>query len=307
MNNEIYIHIDKISKSYGNVLALDQISLDINKNELFGFIGPDGAGKTSLFRILTTLILPNSGSAIIDGYDTVKDYKMLRKNIGYMPGRFSLYQDLTVEENLNFFASVFGAKLKDNYYLIEPIYKHLEPFKKRRAGKLSGGMKQKLSLCCALIHKPDLLVLDEPTTGVDAVSRYEFWIMLRNLRESGITIIVSTPYMDEASLCDRVALMQNGKIMTVDTPQGIVASFDRKLFAAKSIHKSDLILLLQNDPRIHTAFAFGETIHITLTDENFSTKQLESELKQKIADLTIKPTKPNIEDCFLMMGSDYEK
>jgi ABC-type multidrug transport system ATPase subunit len=306
MNNEIYIHIDKISKSYGNVLALDQISLDINKNELFGFIGPDGAGKTSLFRILTTLILPNSGNAIIDGYDTVKDYKMLRKNIGYMPGRFSLYQDLTVEENLNFFASVFGAKLKDNYYLIEPIYKHLEPFKKRRAGKLSGGMKQKLALCCALIHKPDLLVLDEPTTGVDAVSRYEFWIMLKNLRENGITIIVSTPYMDEASLCDRVALMQNGKIMTVDTPQDIVNSFDRKLFAAKSQHKSDLMLVLQNDPRIHTAFAFGETIHITLTDENFSTEQLEAELKLKITDLTIKPTEPNIEDCFLMMGSDYE-
>jgi ABC-type multidrug transport system ATPase subunit len=307
MNNEIYIHIDKISKSYGNVLALDQVSLDIKKNELFGFIGPDGAGKTSLFRILTTLILPNSGTAVIDGYDTVKDYKMLRKNIGYMPGKFSLYQDLTVEENLNFFASVFGAKLKDNYYLIESIYKHLEPFKKRRAAKLSGGMKQKLALCCALIHKPDLLVLDEPTTGVDAVSRYEFWIMLKNLRDNGITILVSTPYMDEASLCDRVALMQNGRIMTVDTPQGIVGDYPYKLFAAKSIHKSDLISLLENDPRIRSAFAFGETIHITLSDEKLPIEQLENDLKLKIADVTIQATEANIEDCFLMMGTDNDK
>lgn len=307
MNNEIYIHIDKISKNYGDLKALDDISLDIAKNELFGFIGPDGAGKTSLFRILTTLILPSSGTATVNGHDTVKDYKILRNNIGYMPGKFSLYQDLTVEENLNFFASVFGAKLKDNYYLIESIYKYLEPFKKRRAAKLSGGMKQKLALCCALIHKPDLLILDEPTTGVDAVSRHEFWIMLKNLKENGITILVSTPYMDEASLCDRVALMQNGKIMTVDTPSGIVDSYHYELYAAKSNFKSDLITLLQNDPRILTAFAFGETMHITLSDETIPIEIIESDLKKKIPDLTIFKTKPNIEDCFLLIGSGHGK
>ncbi len=303
MNNEIYIHIDKISKSYGNVLALDSVSLDIGKNELFGFIGPDGAGKTSLFRILTTLILPNSGSATIAGYDVVKDYKILRHNLGYMPGKFSLYQDLSVEENLKFFASVFGSNIKENYYLIESIYSHLEPFKKRRAAQLSGGMKQKLALCCALIHKPDLLVLDEPTTGVDAVSRYEFWIMLKKLRDNGITIIVSTPYMDEASLCDRVALIQNGKIMTVDSPQGIVDSFNYKLYAAKSNYKSDLITLLENDTRIRSAFAFGETIHITLMDEAISIEVIESDLKNILPDLTIFRTNPNIEDCFLQIGS----
>lgn len=307
MNNDIYIHIDKISKNYGDVKALDDISLDIAKNELFGFIGPDGAGKTSLFRILTTLILPSSGSASINGHDTVKDYKILRKNIGYMPGKFSLYQDLTVEENLDFFASVFGAKLKDNYYLIESIYKYLEPFKKRRAAKLSGGMKQKLALCCALIHKPALLILDEPTTGVDAVSRHEFWIMLKNLKENGITILVSTPYMDEASLCDRVALMQNGKIMTVDTPQGIVDSYDYELYAAKSYYKSDLLTLLENDPRILTAFAFGETMHITLTDETIPIEIIESDLKKKIPDLTMFKTHANIEDCFLLIGSGHGK
>ena len=217
-----------IAKSFGQTKALDDISFSVNESEIFGFIGPDGAGKTTLFRIITTLLIPDAGKMNVLGMDSVRAYKDLRKNIGYMPGRFSLYQDLSVEENLNFYATVFGTTVEENYDLISDIYSHIEPFKKRLTGQLSGGMKQKLALSCALIHKPRLLVLDEPTTGVDAVSRSEFWDMLAKLREHNITIIVSTPYMDEALRCDRVALIQNGKILTIDTPKKIRDGFSRK-------------------------------------------------------------------------------
>src|SRR5215470_20107026 len=224
--------VENIIKTYGKkkeILALDDISFDVAKGDLFGIIGPDGAGKTSLFRILTTLLLADSGKATVDGFDVVKDYKAIRNRVGYMPGRFSLYQDLSVEENLNFFATVFNTSIEENYELVKDIYVQLEPFKERRAGKLSGGMKQKLALCCALIHKPRVLFLDEPTTGVDAVSRKEFWEMLKKLKEQHITILVSTPYMDEANLCDRVALIQNGKIFSIDTPENIVDNFSKPL------------------------------------------------------------------------------
>jgi ABC-2 type transport system ATP-binding protein len=237
--------IENISKSYADVLAVDDVSLTIEKGEIFGFIGPDGAGKTSLFRMLTTLLIPDKGKATVEGFDIVKDYTKIRSSVGYMPGRFSLYQDLTVEENLNFFAAVFGTTIQENYNLIKDIYVMLEPFKKRKAGKLSGGMKQKLALCCALIHKPKILFLDEPTTGVDPVSRNEFWDMLGNLRKEGITIVVSTPYMDEANKCDRIALMQKGKIMETDFLKNIISRFPRKLFAVKS----DGMFVLLNELR----------------------------------------------------------
>src|SRR6186997_989368 len=229
--------VENIIKTYGKkkeVTALSDISFNISKGELFGIIGPDGAGKTSLFRILTTLLLADSGKVSVEGLDVVKDYKAIRKRIGYMPGKFSLYQDLSVEENLNFFATIFNTNIEENYDLIKDIYVQIEPFKKRKAGKLSGGMKQKLALSCALIHRPSILFLDEPTTGVDAVSRKEFWEMLKGLKKQGITILVSTPYMDEAVLCERIALIQHGKILQIDTPEAIIQSFPTKLYAAKS-------------------------------------------------------------------------
>ena len=240
------VTLQHITKTYdkGKVLAVDDVSLDIDKGELFGLIGPDGAGKTSIFRVLTTVLLADKGTASVDGFDVVKDYQAIRNRIGYMPGKFSLYQDLTVKENLNFFATLFGTSIEENYDLIKDIYEQIKPFNNRRAGKLSGGMKQKLALCCALIHKPEVLFLDEPTTGVDVVSRREFWEMLKKLKQQGITILVSTPYMDEAVLCERIALIQNGRIMSVDTPQNIIATYPVKLYAmrAHNIYKllSDL-------------------------------------------------------------------
>src|SRR6478672_10913717 len=254
------VALHNIKKTYngGTVVAVDDISLSIEKGELFGLIGPDGAGKTSIFRILTTLLLPDGGSATVDGFDVIKDYHEIRGCVGYMPGRFSLYQDLSVEENLNFFATLFNTSVKENYDLIKDIYIQIEPFKKRRAGKLSGGMKQKLALCCALIHKPTVLFLDEPTTGVDAVSRKEFWEMLKRLKQQGITILVSTPYMDEATLCDRIALMQSGNILSIDTPENIVKSYAQKLYAAKA----DDMYVLANDIKTFSqtasVFPFGE-------------------------------------------------
>lgn len=215
------ISINDVTKNYGSICALDNVSFEVEKGELFGLIGPDGAGKTTLFRILTTLLIPDSGTATVEGLDVIKDYKRIRSIVGYMPGRFSLYQDLSVEENLEFFASIFGVDVKDNYDIIAPIYSQIEPFAKRRAGKLSGGMKQKLALSCALIHRPQVLFLDEPTTGVDAVSRSEFWDMLAGLKQYGISILVSTPYMDEAGRCDRIALINEGKVLKIDTPENI--------------------------------------------------------------------------------------
>src|SRR6187397_493005 len=230
--------VENIVKRYGlkkdEVIALQGISFNVEEGELFGLIGPDGAGKTSLFRILTTLLLADKGTATVNKLDVVKDFRQIRKRVGYMPGRFSLYQDLTVEENLRFFATVFDTTIEENYHLIKDIYRQIEPFKTRRAGKLSGGMKQKLALCCALIHRPTVLFLDEPTTGVDPVSRKEFWEMLKRLKKQGITILVSTPYMDEAGLCDRVALIQNGRILSINTPQGIIGEFKKPIIAARA-------------------------------------------------------------------------
>src|SRR6187551_2846339 len=263
------VALHNIKKTYngGTVVAVDDISLSIEKGELFGLIGPDGAGKTSIFRILTTLLLPDGGSASVNGYDVVKDYKQIRQRVGYMPGKFSLYQDLTIEENLNFFATVFGTTIQKNYDLIKEIYVQLEPFKKRRAGKLSGGMKQKLALCCALIHKPTVLFLDEPTTGVDPVSRKEFWEMLKRLKAQGITILVSTPYMDEAGLCDRIALIQSGKILSVDSPKNISASFPDLLYAVKADNMHQLLKRLGDYPSIVSSYAFGEFAHASFEKE----------------------------------------
>ncbi len=294
-----------IWKNFGDTQALKDISFDVNEGEIFGFIGPDGAGKTTLFRIITTLLLPDRGSMTILGLDSTKGFKKLRENIGYMPGRFSLYLDLTVEENLNFYASVFGTRVEDNYELISDIYSHIEPFKKRLAGKLSGGMKQKLALSCALIHRPRLLVLDEPTTGVDAVSRTEFWEMLRKLRQHDITIVVSTPYMDEAIRCDRVALIQSGQIMTIDKPQNIRDGFSRKLFSAKAADKYGLLIALREYPGTLSVYPFGDSIHVTFSEEKPDKALTEFLLKNGITDAVLNETEAGIEDRFLeLMGKD---
>jgi ABC-type multidrug transport system ATPase subunit len=294
------IQIQNIDKSYGNVKALNNIGFDVNQSELFGLIGPDGAGKTTLFRILTTLLIPDSGKAKMAGYDTVKDFKSIRQLVGYMPGRFSLYQDLSVEENLEFFATTFGTTIEKNYELIKDIYIQIEPFKKRLAGKLSGGMKQKLALSCALIHRPEILVLDEPTTGVDAVSRKEFWEMLINLKKEGITIIVSTPYMDEASLCDRVALIQNGEIMKIDKPDNIVHEFEKEIFAVHTKDFYKLLRDLQKYELTHSVYPFGESLHFISKNKEDASKQLEAYLKLNSHEsIEIKRIKPNIEDVFM--------
>lgn len=288
-----------VSKAFGTTKALTDISFTINESEIFGFIGPDGAGKTTLFRIITTLLLPDKGTMSVLGLNSVKNYKELRKNIGYMPGRFSLYQDLSVEENLNFYATVFGTIVEENYDLISEIYSHIEPFKKRLAGQLSGGMKQKLALSCALIHKPKLLVLDEPTTGVDAVSRSEFWDMLGKLRKYNITIIVSTPYMDEAMRCDRVALIQNGAILAIDSPGKIREGFSRKLFTVKSAEKYKLIIALRKFPDTFTAYPFGDSVHVTLVNDNAEKSLLSFLHGEGLKDAEINAAEAGIEDRFL--------
>ena len=283
------------------VEAVHEVSFDVAKGELFGIIGPDGAGKTSLFRMLTTLLLPDGGSAIVDGSDIVKDYKTIRKKVGYMPGRFSLYQDLTVEENLNFFATIFNTTVHENYDLIKDIYIQIEPFKKRRAGKLSGGMKQKLALSCALIHRPVVLFLDEPTTGVDAVSRKEFWDMLQRLKQQHITILVSTPYMDEAALCDRVALMQNGKLLSTGAPASIINSFADTILAVKSEKMFKLLHDLEAWQGVEDSYSFGEYHHAVMK-KDFSEEQLRKYLEGKgHKNLHIHLTQPNIEDCFMQL------
>lgn len=288
-----------VAYNYGNVRALEGISVTVNAGELFGFIGPDGAGKTTLFRLAATLMVPSEGNISLFGYDTVKDYRLLRSMIGYMPGRFSLYHDLTVEENLNFYATIFGTSIKDNYHLIEPIYNQIEPFRKRLAGRLSGGMKQKLALSCALIHRPDILILDEPTTGVDAVSRVEFWEMLSGLKKEGITIIVSTPYMDEALKCDRIALIQAGRIFGVDSPEAIRSSYGRKLFAVAHPDKYRLLLTLRTVPFVITTEPFGEAVHVTMADDA-TILQLTDYLNEKgLKGATAGEIIPGIEDVFL--------
>jgi ABC-2 type transport system ATP-binding protein len=296
--------VESIIKTYGKkkeVTALSDISFDVSQGELFGIIGPDGAGKTSLFRILTTLLLADSGKVSVDGYDVVKDYKAIRKRIGYMPGKFSLYQDLSVEENLNFFATIFNTSIEENYDLIKDIYVQIEPFKERKAGKLSGGMKQKLALSCALIHRPSILFLDEPTTGVDAVSRKEFWEMLKGLKKQGITILVSTPYMDEASLCDRVALIQNGKILSINTPQGIVDSFPNPLWAVKSSRMLQLLNDLQQKDFIENIYPFGEYHHVVLKDESSEALLKQAIQNQKNENAVAKKVQADIEDCFIAL------
>ena len=297
--------VNNVSKSYGTkkatVCALQDISFSVKQGELFGLIGPDGAGKTTLFRILTTLLLADSGSARVDGLDVVKDYKAIRNRVGYMPGRFSLYQDLTVEENLDFFATIFNTSIRENYHLIREIYSQIEPFKKRRAGKLSGGMKQKLALSCALIHRPTVLFLDEPTTGVDAVSRKEFWEMLGQLKEKGITILVSTPYMDEASRCDRVALLQKGKILSIHTPEGVVADFKKPLLAVKAAAMLPLLQHLQELDSVADAYPFGEFHHVVMKDPE-GVAQLAGQLSgSRHTGLVIQPAVPDIEDCFIAL------
>jgi ABC-type multidrug transport system ATPase subunit len=290
-----------ISKSYGDVKALTNISLSIGKGELYGLIGPDGAGKTTLFRILTSLLIQDSGKAKVEGFDTVKDYKALRKILGYMPGRFSLYHDLTVEENLEFFATIFGTTIQENYDLIRDIYVQIEPFKSRKAGKLSGGMKQKLALSCALIHKPEVLFLDEPTTGVDAVSRKEFWEMLQNLQQKGITIMVSTPYMDEANLCDRVALIQKGKILDIDTPSGIVKKYPFPLYKIITDNMFKLPADLLQFRDAESAYRFGDSVHFAVRND-FDIQFLYLFLEKKgHGEIKIEKTVPNIEDCFMSL------
>ena len=294
------IQVQNISKSYQNNLAVNSLTFEVKEGELFGLIGPDGAGKTTLFRILTTLLLANEGTATVAGFDVVKDYKSIRSVVGYMPGKFSLYQDLTIEENLNFFATIFGTTLEENYDLIKDIYVQIEPFKKRRAGKLSGGMKQKLALCCALIHKPKVLFLDEPTTGVDPVSRKEFWEMLKRLQQKGITILVSTPYMDEAALCDRIALIQKGSILKIDTPDQIIQNYDKTIYDVQSKNTHQLLHDLKNYPTQYSVFAFGEFIHYIDKNEAFNTAELENYLKEKgHQELVIKKSKTTIEDVFM--------
>lgn len=299
------VSLKNITKSYGDLRAVDDVSFEVKKGELFGLIGPDGAGKTSIFRILTTLLLADKGSATVDGCDVVKDYRAIRNQVGYMPGRFSLYQDLTVEENLNFFATVFGTTIKENYDLIKDIYEQIKPFSNRRAGKLSGGMKQKLALCCALIHKPTVLFLDEPTTGVDVVSRKEFWEMLAKLKQQHISILVSTPYMDEAKLCDRIALMQGGKIMSVDKPDNIVQRFPKTLFAAKAKDIYKLLQDLRADDEVESCYAFGEYLHLTLKNDSEDEKPVQAlASKYHHEELEVKKVTPTIEDSFIRLMRD---
>lgn len=279
------------------------VNFNVNRGEIFGLIGPDGAGKTTLFRILTTLILADSGSATVDGFDVVTDYKEIRKRVGYMPGKFSLYQDLTVEENLNFFATVFNTTIEENYELIKDIYQQIEPFKNRRAGKLSGGMKQKLALSCALIHKPSVLFLDEPTTGVDPVSRKEFWGMLKSLKAQGITILVSTPYMDEASLCDRIALIQNGQLLKIDTPKNIVSQYENKLWAVQSDNMYQLLIDLRNNELTSNCFAFGDKHHVSVQSGKLTVDSLNNYLQLKEhTQIEIREIEPTIEDCFMQLS-----
>lgn len=297
------IHIDRLKKTYheGAITAVDEVSFEVQSGELFGLIGPDGAGKTSLFRMLTTLLLPDGGSATVNGMDIVQDFAGIRASIGYMPGRFSLYQDLTIEENLRFFATIFGTTIKENYHLIQDIYVQIEPFKNRRAGALSGGMKQKLALCCALIHKPAVLFLDEPTTGVDVVSRREFWEMLARLKKQGITIMVSTPYMDEAKRCDRIALMQQGKILSINTPEQVEQSFGGKLYTVRSRNMYPLLKTLRSSPLVESCFAFGDSLHITLKPDVEVATVNKYLLEAGHSEARLEVGEPTIEDCFIQL------
>tara|TARA_R110002049_G_scaffold198247_1_gene368240 strand:+ start:1001 stop:1903 length:903 start_codon:yes stop_codon:yes gene_type:complete len=298
------ISVRNISKSFKKVQALDQINFEVAQGELFGLIGPDGAGKTTLFRILTTLLVADEGSASVFGFDVIDGMNDIRNSVGYMPGKFSLYQDLTVEENLSFFATIFDTTVAENYHLIEDIYVQIEPFKNRRAGALSGGMKQKLALCCALIHQPKVLFLDEPTTGVDPVSRKEFWEMLKRLQQKGITILVSTPYMDEAALCDRIALIQDGKILDINSPEEIVAKHQHVIYDVKASNPHQLISLLKAYPSAHSVYPFGEYVHYTDQSGEFKQEDLRAYLAHNgLKEIVIQPTPATIEDAFMELAN----
>jgi ABC-2 type transport system ATP-binding protein len=295
---------DAVEKRFGATQALGGVSFSVEAGELFGFVGPDGGGKTTLFRILATLLLPTAGSARVLGSDVVRDLWSLRRRIGYMPGRFSLYPDLSVLENLQFFASVFGTTIAAARAQIAPIYSQLEPFNDRRAGALSGGMKQKLALCCALVHRPEILLLDEPTTGVDAVSRREFWDLLGDLKRSGMTIVVSTPYMDEATRCDRVALIQRGQLLATDTPQRIAASFDRPLLAVHAADRYRALLALREWPRTRAVYPFGESLHYVDAREDAAADAIAPEVaafltSRGFAEVRVAAATPTVEDAFI--------
>lgn len=299
------IEIDRVCKSYGAVQALNEVSLSVEPGEIYGLIGPDGAGKTTLFRILVTLLVPDRGSTRIEGYDVVRDYRTIRSRIGYMPGRFSLYQDLTVAENLDFFATMFGTSVAENYENIREIYAQIEPFRDRRAGKLSGGMKQKLALCCALVHRPTVLFLDEPTTGVDAVSRKDFWNMLYRIRDAGVTMLVSTPYMDEASLCDRISLIQKGRIIETGTPAGIVAKYPHRLFGVSGMPAYPLLKYLRQCPGVLRCFSFGSEHHVAVDPARTSTEHLQATLEQAgFRQVVVREISASIEDCFMELTKE---
>lgn len=295
------IDVSGVSKRYGSLTALDNVDFKVEKGELFGLIGPDGAGKSTLYRILATLTAPDEGKATVCGLDTVRDYSRLRTLIGYMPEKFSLYQDLSVSENLRFFASLFGVSVKDNYDLIAPFFSQLERFPSRKAGALSGGMKQKLALSCALIHSPEILLLDEPTTGVDAVSRSEFWDMLSTLREKGITILVSTSYMDEATRCERIALIDKGRILRINTPEGLVAGLDENLYNASASRMFDLLTRLREMPEVEDCYTFGATLHV-VAGKGFLPDAVKRKLSEAgLDDVEIYPAKGDIEDLFIKL------
>ena len=300
--------VSAAEKHFGRTTALRGVSFEVAPGELFGIVGPDGAGKTTLFRILTTLLVPDAGSATVLGRDVVREFWDIRSRVGYMPGRFALYADLSVEENLAFFASVFGTSINEGRDLIDPIYRQIEPFRERRAGALSGGMKQKLALCCALVHRPELLLLDEPTTGVDAVSRREFWDLLDTLRASGLTIIASTPYMDEAARCDRIALMQAGRLLAIDAPSSVGRRFPRPLFAVRGAPRHTLLQALRAYPHIASVYPFGDTVHVSDLRSNDAPLQLQAQLTtylttQALTDVSVMPLAPGIEDTFMeLMG-----
>lgn len=299
--------VDNVKKCYGQVIALKGVSFSAHKGEIFGLIGPDGSGKSTLFKIMTTLLLPDSGTVEVAGYDVLKDYVEIRNIIGYMPSKFSLYKDLSVEENMKFFATLFKTTIQENYYLVKDIYSQIEPFKKRKARNLSGGMKQKLALSCALIHKPSVLFLDEPTTGVDPVSRKDLWTMLKKLSEQEITIIVSTPYMDEAKLCDRIALIKEGEFMKIDTPDGIVNSLHKKVMAVRGENMYLILNALRTLSVVEMAFAFGETNHITLKDSasDLSPADIVRMLEDKgFNNVDVKEIRAGVEDCYMVLSKE---